>query len=73
MLGADDGSNVNATTVTLNVALESTWTTVNGSIMTNADPNGFNYKNNATAITPQPLNLTSSKPASDGSWIWDVP
>jgi len=64
---------VNATTVPLTVSVESSWTTVNGTIITNPDLNSFNYKNNATAITPQPLNLTSSGAGLNGTWTWDVP
>jgi alpha-N-arabinofuranosidase len=66
-------SNVNSTVVPLSVAIETPWTSVNGTIITNPDVNGFNYKNNATAITPQPLNLTSTTPGSNGIWTWNVP
>lgn len=66
-------SNYNSTVVPLSVDLESPWTSVNGTIMSNEDPNGFNYKNNATAITPLPLKLTNSAPLGNGSWTWDVP
>jgi alpha-N-arabinofuranosidase len=64
--------NTNETSVPLSVNIESTWTSVNGTIITNPDPNGFNYKNNATAIIPQPLNLTSTT-SGNGTWNWDVP
>ncbi|KAI9051279.1 hypothetical protein LZ554_005380 [Drepanopeziza brunnea f. sp. 'monogermtubi'] len=65
--------NINSTVVPLTVDLETSWTSINGTIMSNADPNGFNYKDNATAITPLPLNLTSKAPGGDGSWTWNVP
>ena len=64
--------NVNSTSVPLSVDIESGWTSVNGTIMTNPDINGFNYKNNATAITPQPLYLTSTT-SGNGNWTWNVP
>ena len=60
--------NVNATVVSLEVSLNSKWSSVNGTIITNPDVNGIKYKNNATAITPQPLNMTSSTLGVDGSW-----
>ncbi|RDW71039.1 hypothetical protein BP6252_07602 [Coleophoma cylindrospora] len=76
---ADEGSvylkviNIGNSSVPLSVGLESAWTSVNGTIITNPDPNGYNYKNNATAITPVPLNLTSTTPSGNGSWEWNVP
>ena len=68
-----DFSNVNGTEVPLSVDVESSWTSVNGTIMSNPDPNGFNFKNNATAIVPRQLNLTRSYPVGNGSWTWNVP
>ncbi|OWP02904.1 hypothetical protein B2J93_3484 [Marssonina coronariae] len=67
--------NINSTLIPLTVELETSWSSVNGTILSSEDPNGYNYKNNATAIIPRPLNLTSTKPAGDGngSWTWDVP
>jgi alpha-N-arabinofuranosidase len=57
----------------MKVSLETPWKFVNGTIITNKDVNGFNYKNNATAITPQPLFLENKTPSKDGSWSWNVP
>jgi alpha-N-arabinofuranosidase len=57
----------------MTVELESAWRSVNGTIISNPDPNGYNFKNNATAITPLPLNLTSTKPNAKGDWTWNVP
>ena len=66
--------NTNETSVPLSVDLEATWTSVNGTIITNTDPSRFNYKNNATAITPQPLNLTNTNSGNgNGTWSLDVP
>ncbi|KAL2063106.1 hypothetical protein VTL71DRAFT_6178 [Oculimacula yallundae] len=65
--------NTNGTVVPLTVDLESEWTTVNGTILANPDPNGYNYKNNATAIVPRPLNLTENQADSTDCWRWNVP
>ncbi|KIN00117.1 glycoside hydrolase family 51 protein [Oidiodendron maius Zn] len=65
--------NVNSTTVPLTVSIETPWKFVNGTIITNKDVNGFNYKNNATAITAQPLFLENKSPSRDGIWRWNVP
>jgi alpha-N-arabinofuranosidase len=70
---ADSCSNVNSTVISLSVTIESQWSTVNGTIITNPDPNSFNYKSNATALSPQPLNLTSTEPGANGVWAWAVP
>jgi alpha-N-arabinofuranosidase len=65
---------VNATAVPLEVTLESKWKSVNGTIITHPDPNGFNYKNNQTAIVPEALKLGgASKPPKKGAWTWSVP
>jgi hypothetical protein len=61
---------VNATTVPLTVGLESSWSSVNRTILTNSDLKAFNYKN---AIMPQPLNLTYTGPGSNGNWSCNVP
>jgi alpha-N-arabinofuranosidase len=66
-------SNLNSTTVPLTVSIQTPWKHVNGTTITNKDVNGFNYKNNATAIIPQPLHLQNSSPGRDGTWDWDVP
>jgi alpha-N-arabinofuranosidase len=65
--------NTNSTAVLMDVKLESSWTSVNGTIITADDPNAFNYRNNQTAVAPLPLNLASSVPATNGSWSWSVP
>ncbi|KAL3425240.1 alpha-N-arabinofuranosidase A [Phlyctema vagabunda] len=65
--------NIANTSISLTVELETAWSSVNGTIITGPDPNGFNYRNNQTAIVPIPLNLTSSTPSVDGEWTWNVP
>ena len=70
---ADSISNVNDTAIPLTVSIEDKWRAVNGTIITHENPTGFNYKNNQTEIIPKPLNLTTSHPADDGAWTWDVP
>jgi len=57
------------------VQLESAWTAVNGTIINSDDndPNGYNYKNNQTAIVPRPLNLSSPSCPENSVWKWDVP
>lgn len=44
-----------------------------GTIITNPDVNGFNYRNNQTAITPQPFTLPASTMVSNTTFMWDVP
>lgn len=67
-------SNIEAEPQPLSVKLESGWTSVNGTIITGDDLNGFNYKNNATAISSQPLDLKgNTKPRRGGDWKWSVP
>ena len=41
---------------------------------TNENVNGFNYRNNATAIVPMPASIPASAMAANGSsFSWDVP
>lgn len=65
--------NIAAEPQPLSVALEAAWSAVNGTIITDNDPNGFNYKDNQTAIVPVPLNLTSTSRAVGQAWNWTVP
>lgn len=45
----------------------------NGTIITNPDVNGFNYRGNQTAITPQPIALPGNATVNDRMVVWDVP
>ncbi|KAI9689643.1 MAG: hypothetical protein M1820_010141 [Bogoriella megaspora] len=61
-------------TVPLDVNIDAGYSSVNGTIITNDDPNGFNYRNNMTAIVPQPLNISSAAyGAGNGAFKWQVP
>jgi len=65
--------NIANVSVPLQVTLESQWDEVNGTIITGPDPNGFNYKNNQTALIPVPVDLSASTTSTNGSWSWNVP
>lgn len=64
--------NAGNSTVPLSVALDTTYSSVNGTILTAPDPNAFNFRNNQTAVVPRPLNLTAPV-AGNGSFVWNVP
>jgi alpha-N-arabinofuranosidase len=67
-------SNIASASVPLDVKLENSWRSVNGTIIMGTDPNGFNYKNNATALIPNPLQLEgNTRPGRGGDWKWNVP
>ncbi|KAI9814218.1 MAG: hypothetical protein M1827_003384 [Pycnora praestabilis] len=60
-------------TVPLSVQLDQPYTNVNGTIITNPDPNAYNYRNNQTAIIPTPLSLSLATQSGGMNFTWDVP
>lgn len=66
-------------TVPLTVDITQTFTGVNGTILTAADLNSYNYVNNQTEVVPKALALNStissanSTNGTGSSWSWDVP
>ena len=70
--------NILGDSVPLTVNIPQPYHSVNGTILTAADLNSYNYVYNQTEVVPKPLNLTSAPPAygrHDGktSFQWDVP
>jgi len=64
--------NADNATVPLSVDMDARWSRVNGTIITNPDPAGFNYLNNQTAIVPVAIDGLCSD-GGDGRFAWDVP
>jgi alpha-N-arabinofuranosidase len=61
-------------TVPLSVDIDATYFSVNGTILTNPDLQGFNYFNNQTAIVPRPIEgLMSNSTSGNGTFQWSVP
>jgi len=71
--------NAGNTTQTLGLGFDTPYTHVNGTILkppTPGDLNAFNYRNNATAVVPQPLTFTTSLgtwAANSTKFNWTVP
>lgn len=61
--------------VPLTINIPQAYTSVNGTILTGADLNSYNYIYNQTEVVPQPLNISSAPSAygKNGSFQWDVP
>lgn len=65
--------NAGNATVSLTLDFDTSYTSVNGTILTNPDVNGFNYRNNATAIVPVAVDLPSSTNQTGTTFEWGVP
>ena len=63
--------NTAATPVTLDVQFDRPYSAVNGTILTDADLDAFNYKDNATAVVPVPVAFGAE--GTPSSFSWDVP
>lgn len=61
----------------LTVNIPQPYHSVNGTILTGADLNSYNYVYNQTEVVPKPLNLTNAPSAYgtgyNSSFKWDVP
>jgi len=64
-------------TVPLNLQFTQQYHSVNGTILTAPDLNSYNYINNMTVVTPQPIDFSGSNSSSSygtqGTFQWDVP
>ncbi|MCJ1359481.1 MAG: hypothetical protein MMC33_009483 [Icmadophila ericetorum] len=66
--------NSGTTNLPLTVLLGAPYSSVNGTIITNSNSEGFNYFNNATAIVPAPISaLPRPATGSNGNCTWNVP
>ncbi|KAL9111959.1 MAG: hypothetical protein Q9227_003579 [Pyrenula ochraceoflavens] len=69
--------NTASTPIPLSATLNTPYSSVNGTILTNPDLNAFNYKNNQTAVVPVPFTPGSSAAGNStggtGNFEWDVP
>jgi len=67
--------NTLGTSVPLTVNIPQPYHSVNGTILTGADLNSYNYIYNQTEVVPKPLNLTNAPSTYGGnaSFQWSVP
>ncbi|KAK5733513.1 hypothetical protein LTR17_009630 [Elasticomyces elasticus] len=68
--------NILGDSVPLSVNIPEAYSSVNGTILTAADLNSYNYIYNQTEVVPKPLNISTSAPAGygeDAVFKWDVP
>lgn len=61
----------------LTVSMPQKYQSVNGTILTGADLNSYNYIHNQTEVVPKPINFTNGpvgySPSSNGTFQWEVP
>ncbi|KAI7082118.1 glycoside hydrolase [Hortaea werneckii] len=69
--------NILNASVPLTVNMPQRYQSVNGTILTGADLNSYNYIYNQTEVIPKPINFTNApitySPSSNGSFQWEVP
>ncbi|TKA74779.1 hypothetical protein B0A55_03848 [Friedmanniomyces simplex] len=68
--------NILGDSIPLTVNIPQPYHSVNGTILTAADLNSYNYIYNQTEVIPKPLNISTPAPAAYGgnaSFQWDVP
>ncbi|KAI6817140.1 glycoside hydrolase [Hortaea werneckii] len=65
------------TSVPLTVNMPQKYQSINGTILTGADLNSYNYIYNQTEVVPKPINFTNApvtySSSSNGTFQWDVP
>ena len=64
--------NIGNGSVALGLDIDTSYSRVNGTILTAPDPNYYNYINNQTAVIPTPINISSTG-SPDGKFMWKVP
>ncbi|KAI7377105.1 hypothetical protein KC336_g19636, partial [Hortaea werneckii] len=69
--------NILNASVPLTVNMPQKYQSVNGTILTGADLNSYNYIYNQTEVIPKPINFTNApitySPSSNGTFQWEVP